>query len=73
MVGLYNGANMGLLKTVLEVNLNLFQQNGSPKTCLFFIIRDFTGQTTLESLSEILRKDLERTWAGLSKVTLDSH
>ena len=26
MVGLYNGANMGLLKTVFEVNLQLFQQ-----------------------------------------------
>jgi hypothetical protein len=28
MVGLYNGANMGLLKTVLEVNLELFQKKG---------------------------------------------
>jgi hypothetical protein len=29
MVGLYNGANMGLLKTVFEVNLQLFQRKGS--------------------------------------------
>lgn len=28
MVGLYNGANMGLLKTVFEVNLQLFQRKG---------------------------------------------
>ena len=28
MIGLYNGANMGLLKTVFEVNLELFQQSG---------------------------------------------
>ncbi|RKP22326.1 RHD3/Sey1 [Syncephalis pseudoplumigaleata] len=28
MVGLYNGANMGLLKTVFEVNLQLFQKKG---------------------------------------------
>jgi hypothetical protein len=27
-VGLYNGANLGLLKTVLDVNLQLFQQKG---------------------------------------------
>eukprot|EP00842_Homolaphlyctis_polyrhiza_P007060 jgi/Hompol1/943/HPOL_001581-RA len=27
-VGLYNGANMGLLKTVMEVNLQLFQRQG---------------------------------------------
>ena len=26
-VGLYNGANMGLLKTVFEVNLGLFGKN----------------------------------------------
>ncbi|KAI8851863.1 RHD3/Sey1 [Chytridium lagenaria] len=29
-VGLYNGANLGLLKTVLDVNLQLFQQAGKP-------------------------------------------
>lgn len=28
MVGLYQGANMGLLKTVFEVNLQLFQRKG---------------------------------------------
>ena len=28
MVGLYQGANMSLLKTVLEVNLQLFQKKG---------------------------------------------
>ncbi|KAJ3047036.1 Dynamin-like GTPase that mediates homotypic ER fusion [Rhizophlyctis rosea] len=67
MVGLYNGANMGLLKTVFEVNLQLFQKQGSPKTCLFFVIRDFTGQTPLENLSATLVKDLERIWAGLVK------
>jgi hypothetical protein len=27
MIGLYQGANMGLLKTVFEVNLELFQKN----------------------------------------------
>ncbi|KAI8904239.1 RHD3/Sey1 [Powellomyces hirtus] len=66
-VGLYNGANMGLLKTVFEVNLQLFQQKGSPKTCLFFVIRDFTGVTPIENLAGSLMKDLERIWAGLIK------
>ena len=38
-VGLYNGANMGLLKTVFEVHLQLFQQkklvagHSSPTHC----------------------------------------
>ncbi|KAI8823432.1 RHD3/Sey1 [Fimicolochytrium jonesii] len=66
-VGLYNGANMGLLKTVFEVNLQLFQQKGSPKTCLFFVIRDFTGVTPISNLQTSLMKDLERIWAGLIK------
>ncbi|KAJ3187356.1 Dynamin-like GTPase that mediates homotypic ER fusion [Gaertneriomyces sp. JEL0708] len=66
-VGLYNGANMGLLKTVFDVNLQLFQSQGSPKTCLFFVIRDFTGMTPLESLAESVKGDLERIWAGLNK------
>lgn len=33
-VGLYNGANMGLLKTVFEVNLQLFQQKG----CVYAVV-----------------------------------
>ena len=40
-VGLYNGANMALLKTVFEVNLELFARQDASKTCLFFVIRDF--------------------------------
>ncbi|TPX51378.1 hypothetical protein SeMB42_g00466 [Synchytrium endobioticum] len=67
MVGLYNGANMGLLKTVFEVNLQLFQAQGSPKTLLMFILRDFTGVTPLETLAKTLIQDLEKIWAGLSK------
>ncbi|KAI9331858.1 root hair defective 3 GTP-binding protein [Obelidium mucronatum] len=66
-VGLYNGANLGLLKTVLDVNLQLFQQTGSPKTCLHFVIRDFTSQTPLEKLSQTLMKYLEKIWSDLSK------
>ncbi|KAI9104735.1 RHD3/Sey1 [Phlyctochytrium arcticum] len=66
-VGLYHGANLGLLKTVFEVNLQLFQQNGAQKTCLFFVIRDFTGRTPVDSLRATLIKSLEETWNGLSK------
>ncbi|KAI8621125.1 RHD3/Sey1 [Chytriomyces sp. MP71] len=66
-VGLYNGANLGLLKTVLDVNLQLFQQTGSPKTCLHFVIRDFTGQTPLERLATTLTTYLTKIWDGLSK------
>ncbi|ORX84913.1 root hair defective 3 GTP-binding protein [Basidiobolus meristosporus CBS 931.73] len=67
MIGLYNGANMGLLKTVFEVNLQLFQQKGKGKTLLFFVIRDFIGNTPLENLTATLTNDLNKLWSGLSK------
>ena len=66
-VGLYNGANMGLLKTVFEVHLQLFQQKGAAKTLLLFVIRDFIGKTSLESLSNTIVQDLNKIWNGLSK------
>ncbi|KAF9903376.1 Dynamin-like GTPase that mediates homotypic ER fusion [Linnemannia zychae] len=67
-VGLYNGANMGLLKTVFEVNLQLFGGNrGKEKTLLLFVIRDHVGATPLANLSNTLKADLERIWQGLSK------
>lgn len=69
-VGLYNGANMGLLKTVFEVNLQLFQKDSSPnspKTCLLFVFRDFTNQTSIENLAQTLISDLNKIWDSLPK------
>jgi len=65
-VGRYNGANYGLLKTVFDVNLQLFQAQGSPKTLLLFVIRDH-AQTPLENLADTLRADLNKIWGDLSK------
>ncbi|KAJ2660742.1 Dynamin-like GTPase that mediates homotypic ER fusion [Coemansia sp. RSA 1199] len=67
MVGLYNGANMGLLKTVMEVNLQLFGGNQGNKTLLHFVIRDHVSSTPLANLSKTLRIDMDRIWAGLNK------
>ncbi|PGH11292.1 protein SEY1 [Polytolypa hystricis UAMH7299] len=68
-VGLYQGANMGLLKTVFEVNLQLFlkDKKSSPRSLLFFIIRDFLGTTPLQNLQNTLMQDLTRIWSSLSK------
>ncbi|KAG4097085.1 protein SEY1 [Neocallimastix lanati (nom. inval.)] len=68
MVGLYQGANMGLLKTVFEVNMQLFlQQQGKIKTLLLFVIRDFTGRTPLSNLSEVLTNELNKMWKDIAK------
>lgn len=67
-VGLYQGNNMGLLKTVFEVNLSLFHnQKESHKVLLLFVIRDHSGVTPLSSLQESLIIELEKMWVELSK------
>ncbi|KAG0707121.1 RHD3/Sey1 [Suillus ampliporus] len=70
-VGFYQGASMGLLKTVFEVNLGLFgkkAQDGSQgRTLLLFIIRDHIGVTPLANLQATLTADLTKIWDSLSK------
>ncbi|KAF8242538.1 root hair defective 3 GTP-binding protein [Wilcoxina mikolae CBS 423.85] len=68
-VGLYQGANMGLLKTVFEVNLGLFLKDRSTthRSLLFFVIRDHIGHTPLKNLSDTLVADLTRIWSSLAK------
>jgi hypothetical protein len=74
-IGLYQGANMGLLKTVFEVNLGLFGGSGShapkEKTLILFVIRDHVGATPMANLTGTLKADMEKIWASLSKVSLD--
>ncbi|TGJ86082.1 hypothetical protein E0Z10_g2711 [Xylaria hypoxylon] len=69
-VGLYQGANMGLLKTVFEVNLQLFlkdKQQSTPRSLLFFVIRDHIGNTPLANLRNTLVQDLTKLWSTISK------
>ncbi|RFU78950.1 hypothetical protein TARUN_3254 [Trichoderma arundinaceum] len=68
-VGLYQGANMGLLKTVFEVNLQLFlkDKNSTPRSLLFFVIRDHLGVTPLSALQNTLVQDLTKIWSSISK------
>ncbi|POR32296.1 Protein SEY1 [Tolypocladium paradoxum] len=68
-VGLYQGANMGLLKTVFEVNLQLFlkDKQSTPRSLLFFVIRDHLGTTPLSNLRTTLIQDLVKIWSTISK------
>ncbi|GAO16221.1 uncharacterized protein UV8b_08273 [Ustilaginoidea virens] len=68
-VGLYQGANMGLLKTVFEVNLQLFlkDKQSTPRSLLFFVIRDHLGTTPLTNLRTTLIQDLTKIWSTISK------
>lgn len=68
-IGRFHAANMGLLKTIFEMNLQLFKENqelSQNKTLLFFVIRDYIG-TPLEKLKNTVITDLDRLWSGISK------
>ncbi|KAH9959029.1 RHD3/Sey1, partial [Lactifluus volemus] len=70
-VGLHQGANMGLLKTVFEVNLSLFgnqsQDSANSSTLLLFVIRDHLGRTPLDDLQATLLADMQGIWDSISK------
>lgn len=57
-IGRYTASNYGVLKTVFEVNLQIFKAQG--KTMLLFIVRDHIEQTTpAAALETKLRKDIQ--------------
>eukprot|EP01114_Cavostelium_apophysatum_P008070 TRINITY_DN2033_c1_g1_i3.p1 TRINITY_DN2033_c1_g1~~TRINITY_DN2033_c1_g1_i3.p1 ORF type:complete len:609 (-),score=169.39 TRINITY_DN2033_c1_g1_i3:117-1943(-) len=68
-IGRYNAGNIALLKTVFELNLQLFQKTvGGPRTLLLFVIRDhIPKETPLEKLKAIVMKDMHGIWEGLTK------
>jgi len=68
-VGRYNAGNISLLKTVFELNLQLFQQKTGAKKILLFVIRDHIAQggTALDKLKAAISKDMTDIWKGLNK------
>lgn len=67
-IGRNNAANLPLLKTVFEINLQLFASEKRSKTLLLFIVRDHVRQATpLTKLIEIITKDLNDIWNGITK------
>ncbi len=56
-VGRNNAANLPLLRTVFDINLQLFQTEKRHKTLLLFVIRDHVRQQTpLDKLVAIIEK-----------------
>jgi protein SEY1 len=68
-VGLYHGANMSLLKTIMDVHLQLFKDRKSAaSTVLLFVVRDFLGTTPSKNLTKTITGDLVRIWESIKKV-----
>ncbi|KAI7846864.1 RHD3/Sey1 [Circinella umbellata] len=69
-VNLYAGGNMSMLKMVIQVNLELFQnQKGArqEKTLILIVIRDYIGQTPIEKLKKNLQDSFDTIWNELNK------
>lgn len=64
-VGLYNGANIALLKTVMEVNMQLFQHQ--KRTKLLFLIRDHASSTPISALEKTILEDMENLWTQVQQ------
>ncbi|KAL7716169.1 Protein SEY1-like protein 2 [Entamoeba marina] len=61
-VGRFQASNMSLLKTVFELNLQLFVKEESPKTLIVFVIRDREPDTPFEQLERAVMEDIMRIW-----------
>ncbi|KAH3767130.1 GTP-binding protein [Pelomyxa schiedti] len=65
-IGRYQASNFGLLRTVFELDLQLFQRETGTKTLVIFVIRDHV-ETPFESLVADIRSALMTTWEKISK------
>eukprot|EP01027_Heterolobosea_sp_BB2_P017215 GEZU01024412.1.p1 GENE.GEZU01024412.1~~GEZU01024412.1.p1 ORF type:complete len:621 (-),score=134.70 GEZU01024412.1:110-1891(-) len=65
-IGRYNASNYALLKTVFELNLQLFQRQRESKMLLHFVIRDHV-ETPLEQLQSQILEDIDNIWKSLQK------
>lgn len=68
-VGRFNAANMNLLRTVFEVNLQLFSHGSyvkEEKPTLLVVLRDFTENDPAPSF-ETVRKSFDKIWGNIQK------
>jgi hypothetical protein len=65
-VGRYKAASVGLLKTVFEVNMKLFDRN--KRHHILFVLRDFNDQQdNFNRLVEQIKKTMTELWAQIEK------
>jgi len=65
-IGRHHASNYGLLKTIFEINLKLFNQSSQKKIC--FVLRDFMDKgDNREKVSERLTSDLKMIWDEIYK------
>eukprot|EP00834_Sanchytrium_tribonematis_P004964 NODE_273_length_11040_cov_1.244036.p3 type:complete len:447 gc:universal NODE_273_length_11040_cov_1.244036:8331-6991(-) len=74
-VGLYHGANMGLMRMVLEIYHEIFISKSEEvhKKTLLFVVRDYSDTTPVSELLEILTQDIIKIWSTLTAEDLSKY
>eukprot|EP00796_Vickermania_ingenoplastis_P013376 gene13376-9203_t len=68
-VGRINAANLSLLRTIFEVNLHLFLQQGyqrDEKPTLLVVLRDFTEEDPAP-MKDAVQRSFNQVWLGIKK------
>lgn len=58
---------MGLLRTVMDVYMHIFDADHSIRPILYFVIRDYSGATPIDNLSAVLKDDLRDLFSTIKK------
>ncbi|CDJ69606.1 Protein SEY1, related [Eimeria necatrix] len=69
-LGCHTGSGFGLLKTVMEANLELFmRQDDAPKTILLFAVRDWAPTIVPEDVMKerIVKDYVDKIWSEIEK------
>jgi hypothetical protein len=65
-IGRYTASNYGVLKTIFEMNLKLFQQECAKK--ILFVLRDFNlNNDNKEKITDLILKDIYNIWSEVQK------
>jgi len=65
-IGRYTASNYGVLKTVFEMNLKLFQQECAKK--ILFVLRDFNPESdNKDEIQKLILNDVYKIWAEVKK------
>jgi len=65
-IGRYKAASVGLLKTIFEVNLKLFNQDAKKR--ILFVLRDFNSESNnLPKLKQQISATMEDLWGKIKK------
>lgn len=71
-IGRYKAASVGLLKTIFEVNLKLF--NTDSRQRILFMLRDFNErQNNLQILKQQINETMVKIWTEISKPASHQH